>query len=243
MSEASPLTPAASVAAAIHDGRRHLLLAASGSVATIKLPLIISALRHHANLSIRVVLTKAAARFLAGQSPEQPTVAALAALPNVDGVYQDDDEWVGGWTRGAEILHISLRRWADILVVVPLSANTLAKIVNGMSDTLLTSVIRAWDTTGLIDGKKARILVALAMNTAMWTHPITASQIRVLEEDWGVKDGSKDGEEKGDPARQGWFEVLRPISKTLACNDVGLGAMMEWTAIVKIIEERMGLSS
>src|SRR5216117_823395 len=67
-------SPAAAVAAAIHDGKTHLLLAASGSVAVIKLPLIISAFENHSNLSIRVILTKSAACFLAGQSPEQPTV-------------------------------------------------------------------------------------------------------------------------------------------------------------------------
>jgi phosphopantothenoylcysteine decarboxylase len=72
------------------------------------------------------------------------------------------------WTRGAGILHINLRKWAHILVVAPLSANTLAKIVNGICDSLLTNVIRAWDTTGLVDGGvKKRILVAPAMNAAM----------------------------------------------------------------------------
>ena len=39
----------------------------------------------------------------------------------------------------------------------------------------------------------------------------------------------------------GWFEVLRPQQKTLACGDVGDGAMMEWTEIVKVVEERLGL--
>ena len=101
---------AALVADAIEDGKIHLLLAASGSVATIKLPLIISSLSRHPNLSIRVIFTQSATRFLAGQSHEQPTVASLSSLPNVDGVYQDDDEWVEPWTRGARILHIELRR-------------------------------------------------------------------------------------------------------------------------------------
>jgi phosphopantothenoylcysteine decarboxylase len=81
-------------------------------------------------------------------------------------VYQDEDELAESWTRGTGILHINLRKWCDILVVAPLSANTLAKIVNGMSDSLLTSVVRAWDTTGMVDGRRKRILVAPAMNTA-----------------------------------------------------------------------------
>ncbi|KAF7586236.1 hypothetical protein BBP40_009204 [Aspergillus hancockii] len=228
-------SPAADAAATLNDGKIHLLLAATGSVATIKLPLIIAAFADHPNVSMRVILTKPAAEFLRNQSQEQPAVETLASLPNVDAVLYDEDEWVEPWTRGSEILHITLRRWAHLLVIAPLSANSLAKVVHGMSDNLLTSVVRAWDTTGLIDGRKKRILVAPAMNTAMWMHPITAQQIRVLEDDWGLKE--VDGEE------QGWFEVLRPIEKSLACGDVGSGGMMEWREIVKIVKQRLGLSA
>jgi phosphopantothenoylcysteine decarboxylase len=110
-------SPAAAVAAALHDGKKHLLLAASGSVATIKLPLIISSLANHHNLSIRVILTKSATNFLAGQSPEQPTVASLSLLPNVDSVHQDEDEWIEPWKRDTKILHIELRKWAHLLVI------------------------------------------------------------------------------------------------------------------------------
>ena len=105
-----PPSPAAAVAATIDDGKTHLLLAASGSVACVKLPLIISAFKQHANLSIRIILTESATHFFTGQSAEQPTVAALAELPNVDAVHRDEDEWVEPWTRGAKILHIELRR-------------------------------------------------------------------------------------------------------------------------------------
>ena len=53
--------------------------------------------------------------------------------------------------RGRGILHIELRRWADLLVIAPLSANTMARIVNGFADNLLTSVVRAWDPWGELD--------------------------------------------------------------------------------------------
>lgn len=95
-------------------------------------------------------------------------------------------------------------------------------------------MVRAWDTTGKVDGvtgmmvvqaNKKQVLVAPAMNTAMWLHPVTKVQIGVLEE-WGC---------------EGWIEVLRPQEKELACGDVGDGAMMEWTKIVKVIEEKLGL--
>lgn len=96
---------------------------------------------------------------------------------------------------------------------------------------------RAWDTDGEVDGKRKRIIVALAMNTAMWRHPVTAKQVKILEEDWGVKKDEATGQETG------WFEVLRPqATKILACGDVGIGAMLEWTQIVKIIEDRLELN-
>jgi hypothetical protein len=97
------------VAAAIDDGKRHLMMVVSGSVATIQLPAMISLLaQQQPNLSIHVVLTRSAVRFLAGrQSPGQqaPTVASLAAFPNVVSVHQDD-KWVA---RGDGVLHIWLR--------------------------------------------------------------------------------------------------------------------------------------
>lgn len=168
----------------------------------------------------------------------------------MQGIFLDEEEWVHPWKRGNDILHIELRRWAHMMVIAPLSANTLAKITGGFSDNLLTSVVRAWDTTGSLGtgenavpsqsqltGKK-RIIVAPAMNTAMWRHPITKRQISMLEEEWGVCDNEEDLE---DEEKEGWFEVLKPMEKTLACGDVGDGAMKDWQEIVKIIVERLGL--
>ncbi|KAI1112152.1 flavoprotein [Nemania sp. NC0429] len=267
----------------LRDGKVHLLLGCSGSVATIKLPNIIQALSKYSSdvLSIRVILTPSASLFLSGQSREQPTVSALSTLPNVDGQYVDADEWKRPWVRGGGIMHIELRRWADLFVIAPLSANTMAKIVGGFADGLLTSVVRAWDPWGKLDAttanpttqgqeatggrrrsKKRRIMVAPAMNTAMWQHPITAKQLRVLEEEWGVQKPSASKVQPGDPVTSenapalssetsrpdatedegdGWFEVLRPQQKVLACGDAGDGAMIEWTQIVTAIEERLGL--
>lgn len=110
-----------------------------------------------------------------------------------------------------------------------------------MSHELVLSVARAWDTTGLIDTKRPGLagvfrtlggqkplVVAPAMNTAMWLHPVTAKQVRVLEEEWGRDVG-------------GWVQVLRPIEKDLACGDIGGGAMKEWKEIVGVIEGWLGL--
>lgn len=225
------------------DRKHHLLLAATGSVATIKLPNIIQALAKHPNLSIRIILTESATTFLAGQAEEQPSLTSIRAMPNVDGIYRDADEWRRPWTRGARILHIELRRWADFMVIAPLSANSLAKISCGFSDNLVTSVARAWDTTGVgIDARRPGIslpygvlrdrkgiMVAPAMNTAMWMHPATAKHLAVLEGEWNVENG-------------GWMEVLRPVEKELACGDTGSGAMKDWNVIVEMIELRLNLT-
>lgn len=231
----------------LQDEKIHLLLCATGSVATIKIPNVINALSKHTNLSIRLIFTTSSTNFLCGQSAEQPSLEEIRRLPNVDGIYFDEDEWREPWVRGNKILHIELRRWADIMVIAPLSADALAKITNGWSDNLLLSVVRAWDTTGELDPirdmpcldrpreegqdsvrRKKRILVAPSMNTAMWKQPITMKQIRILQEDWGVKNG-------------GWFEVLQPMEKELACGDIGGGAMKDWREIVMDIEDRLGL--
>ena len=213
---------AGNVAHALQDGKTHLLLAASGSVATIKIANIINGLATHTNLSIRLILTSSAEHFLGGQSAEQPSLAEVRRMPNVDGIYTDAAEWTKPWTRGAPILHIELRRWADMLMVAPLSANTLAKMASGLCDNLLLSVIRAWDVGGTIDGREKKIVVCPAMNTAMYRHPVTAKHLAILD-DWG------------------WVEVLKPVTKTLACNDVGEGAMVSWQEVVGVVEERLRL--
>lgn len=255
----NPKPPILKASSHHNDKKHHLLLTATGSVATIKIPLILSALSSHPNLSIRLILSPSARQFLQGQSAEQPTLASIAAAtPNLDGIHFDSDEWSKPWVRGDNILHIELRRWADLMVVAPLSANALAKITQGTSSDLITSVIRAWDASGLVDpsrpgipfpypngkspkeleslpegfrsGRQKGIMVAPSMNTAMWSHPVTAKQIAILEDEWGVGNG------KG-----GWIEVLRPMEKTMACGDTGSGPMKDWREIVEVVEERLGL--
>lgn len=91
-------------------------------------------------------------------------------------LYEDDEEWESWTSLGDDVLHIALRNWADIFLIAPLSANTLAKLANGICDNLLTSVVRAWGTK-----EKAKpFLIAPAMNTAMWEHPLTYQQINSI---------------------------------------------------------------
>lgn len=110
--------------------------------------------------------------------------------------------------RGDPVLHIELRKWADICLIAPLSANTLAKIANGLADNLLTSTLRAWDFS-------KPICAAPAMNTYMWNHPVTLPQINLLET-WG-------------------YTVIYPISKKLVCGDTGVGAMADIDSLERTI--------
>lgn len=96
------------------------------------------------------------------------------------------------------VLHIELVKKYDALVIAPLSANTLAKIANGICDNLVTCVARAWDFN-------KPFIVAPAMNTNMWNHPITKEHVDKITS-WGVR-------------------VVPPVEKTLFCGDTGIGAM------------------
>jgi phosphopantothenoylcysteine decarboxylase len=130
-------------------------------------------------------------------------------------VWTDEDEWSGSYKIGDPILHIELRRWADIVLVAPCSANTLSKIAHGLCDNLATSLLRALAPT-------TPTYVFPAMNTLMYEHPLTAEHLRVIR----------------DVVR---YQVVGPIGKNLACGDVGLGAMTEWRDIVKIVVDQMKL--
>ncbi|KAM5455587.1 putative phosphopantothenoylcysteine decarboxylase [Microsporum audouinii] len=223
------LAPSFSAANYAHDGKVHILLAATGSVATIKIPNIVASLGSQDKFSIRIIVTESAANFLNGQSDEQPSLQQIRRMKGVEGIYHDEDEWKKPWVRGADILHIELRRWAHVLLIAPLSANSLAKMAVGMADNLLLSVVRAWDTSGTIDTKKPtpRIFVAPAMNTAMWRNPLTNRQVETLDTSWGFQPETGGG----------WVTVIKPMEKELACGDIGDGAMEDWRKIVRIIEE------
>ncbi|XP_059713912.1 phosphopantothenoylcysteine decarboxylase isoform X3 [Haemorhous mexicanus] len=139
----------------------HVLLGVTGSVAALKLPLLVAELLKIPGLEVKVVTTERAKHFYNAQ--EIPVT-----------LYGDEEEWQLWKGRSDPVLHIELRRWADLMVVAPLDANTLAKVANGICDNLLTCVIRAWDLS-------KPLLFCPAMNTAMWEHPITAHHVEQLK--------------------------------------------------------------
>lgn len=171
--------------------RLRIILAASGSVAAIKFGILADSLSDWAD--VRAVATKPALHFIDKQS----------LSTNVK-LYTDEDEW-SSWSKiGDDVLHIELRKWADAMVIAPLSANTLAKVAGGLCDNLLTCIVRAWDYS-------KPVFVAPAMNTFMWENPFTQKHLEVLK-DLGLS-------------------VISPIPKKLACGDYGNGAMAEPSVI------------
>jgi phosphopantothenoylcysteine decarboxylase len=84
-------------------------------------------------------------------------------------IYEDAMEWETWKGRSDPVLHIELRKWADCFLIAPLSANTLAKLANGLCDNLITLVCRCWNMKKNDKGTlMTPILVCPAMNTMMW---------------------------------------------------------------------------
>lgn len=171
---------------------KKVLLIVTGSIAAYKAVDVANALRNKGH-SVKVVLTEAAQRFIPlitfkGQGFE---------------TYTDSEEWA--W-KSAGVLHIDLsRNWADVILVAPATANTLAKMQHGITDNLATSCIRAF--TG-------RVVVAPAMNTGMYEN--SADVITAL-----VKRG---------------VHIVEPVSKRLACGEIGNGGLAPTADIVQGVE-------
>src|SRR5262249_54395529 len=131
---------------------------------------------------------------------------------------------------GEPVLHIDLRRWADLLLIAPLDANTLAKLALGLCDNCLTCVWRAW-------GPARPVVLAPAMNTLMWLHPAPVRHRRQVAADLGVPapEGLAADELLGRINGIGRLRVVAPVEKRLACDDVGFGAMADPERIVAAV--------
>jgi phosphopantothenoylcysteine decarboxylase/phosphopantothenate--cysteine ligase len=132
-----------------------ILLIVSGSVAAYK-ALAFVRLARAAGHEIRAILTEGGGRFV--------TREALAAITS--GPVQQDL-----WAAEESIGHIKLARWPDAVVVAPASANLLARMVHGLTTDLASTVLLA---------TRAPVLVAPAMNPAMWEHPATQANVALL---------------------------------------------------------------
>ena len=173
-----------------------VLLGVSGGIAAYKTCEVIRRLREGGH-EVQVVMTEAAAQFVTPL-----TFETLSGRPVATSL------WSGG---DPSIEHIRLARWPDVIALVPATANLIGQLANGLAPDLLTTVVTA-------SRADVPIVVAPAMNTAMWDNPLVQRNMAALT---GVPGGR--------------YRLVSPVEKTLACGETGLGALADEAAILAAI--------
>ncbi|MDJ0510313.1 MAG: bifunctional phosphopantothenoylcysteine decarboxylase/phosphopantothenate--cysteine ligase CoaBC [Crocosphaera sp.] len=174
---------------------KSVLIGIGGGIAAYKVCEVISFL-FQAGAEVRVILTETAEQFITPL-----TVATLSRHQ----AYTDHDFWQA--THGRP-LHITLAEWADIFLIAPLTANTLAKLTYGLADNLLTNTVIA---------SRCPILLAPAMNTEMWEQA-------TVQRNW---------QQLQDNPR---YHSLSPGTGLLACDRLGSGRMAEPREIISSLQ-------
>lgn len=175
---------------------KSVLLIVGGGIAAYK-SLELVRLLGRAGVGVRAILTEAGAQFV--------TPLSLSALSG-QAVYQD----LFSLTDEAEMGHIQLSRSADLVVVVPATADLMAKAAAGLAPDLATTALLATDKP---------VLMAPAMNVRMWQHPATRRNLATLTADGVTFVGPDDG--------------------AMACGEFGPGRMAEPEAILAVILARL----
>jgi phosphopantothenoylcysteine decarboxylase len=171
-----------------------ILLAVSGSISAYKSADLANELTK-SGYDVHVLMTKAATDFI---TPLTLQVLSKNAV-HLDVMKEDDPKSVN---------HIELAKKADLFVLAPASANTLAKLAHGMADNIVTA-------TALALPVETPKLIAPAMNTKMYDNPLTQRNISILKEVG--------------------YQEIEPRSSLLACGDVGRGALAEQNVILERI--------
>jgi phosphopantothenoylcysteine decarboxylase/phosphopantothenate--cysteine ligase len=174
--------------------QRRILLVVSGSVAAYK-ALELTRLLRKQGAEVTPILTAGGARFVTKE-----------ALAGISGSRVHDDLWAAE----AEIGHIRLARLPDLVVVAPASANLLARMAHGLTDDLAATVLLA---------TRAPVLVAPAMNPAMWAHPATQANVAAL--------------------RLRGVGFVGPEEGPMAEPESGVGRLAEPASILAAIEARL----
>ncbi|HZY64875.1 MAG TPA: flavoprotein [Rubrobacteraceae bacterium] len=174
----------------------NILVGITGGIAAYKLPGVIRRLRE-AGHEVKVVATEAAFRFI----PEE-TLAIAAGGP-----VHTDETW---WEESGRVEHVSLARWADLVLIAPATADAMARAAIGLGDDLLSATILA--------GAK-KVLWAPAMNPEMWSSPATKRNVATLES-WGHR-------------------FVGPEEGLMASEEEepGVGRLAEETAILAAVEK------
>jgi phosphopantothenoylcysteine decarboxylase/phosphopantothenate--cysteine ligase len=174
------------------NGKKVLLIITGGIAAYKSLELVRKLKEKGAD--VIPVMTKAAENFVTPMS-----VSALAQEKVFNKLFDLTDE--------AEMGHIELSRSSDLIIVVPASADFIAKTATGQANDLASTLILATDT---------KVLMAPAMNVRMWENPLTQKNIKILHNN-GVK-------------------FVGPDEGEMACGEFGFGRMAEADEILKEIE-------
>ena len=164
--------------------QRKILLIICGGISAYKSLELIRLLKKQ-GATIKTILTKSAKEFVTPLS-----IASLSQEKVYDDLFNAENE--------AEMDHISLSRWADIILVAPATANTISKLSSGSSDDLASTVILASDKD---------IFITPAMNVRMWEHPSTKENLNKLKS-YGYK-------------------IIGPEIGNMACGEFGEGKMTE----------------
>lgn len=135
---------------------KKILIGVTGSIAAYKIPLLVRMLVKE-GAEVKVIMTAAARDFVS------PLTLSTLSRQTVLSDISEGDTWSN---------HVMLGRWADLMLVAPLSCNTLAKMAHGLCDNLLTAVYLS---------ATCPVAVAPAMDEDMWHHPATRANIRILE--------------------------------------------------------------
>jgi len=173
--------------------QRKILLIICGGISAYKSLELIRMFKKH-GAKIKTILTKSAKEFVTPLS-----VASLSKEKVYDDLFNAENE--------AKMDHISLSRWADVIIVAPTTANTISKLSTGSSDDLASTVILASDKD---------IFLTPAMNVRMWEHPSTKQNISKLKS-YGYK-------------------IIGPEIGDMACGEFGEGKMTEPHDIFQTIE-------
>ncbi|OWZ45720.1 phosphopantothenoylcysteine decarboxylase [Cryptococcus neoformans c45] len=169
------------------------------------------------NIEIQIIATEASTHFYSQADVDKSVQSALklsdTQMQDDVGVriWTDKDEWSDWKKVGDPILHIELRRWTDLVVVAPCSADLLAKIACGLCDTLASSLLRALSPS-------IPVVICPAMNTHMYQHRLTPKHLAVVQDELGYLVSGPQG------------------SGRLACGDDGPGKMTDWHDIVSLIQ-------
>jgi phosphopantothenoylcysteine decarboxylase/phosphopantothenate--cysteine ligase len=175
--------------------KKKIVIGITGGIAAYKMCSVVSYLATN-GYDVHVVMTENAKRFVGAM-----TFSALSGNPVID----DDTEW----NPDGDINHIILSK-ANLLVIAPATANTIAKLAHGMADNVLTAMALAH--TG-------EIIIAPAMNVNMYENDITKENMRKLSDND--------------------YEFIDPVVGMLACKDEGMGKLADTRDIIKAIEGKL----